>query len=120
MPPEITPLNADFSVAPQLQPEQLVDVAAAGFRSVINNRPDFEGGPAQPTNADIEGAALRAGLRYAYLPIVPSRVGEAEILAFGELVATLPKPILAFCKTGIRCAKLYEISAATDDGLMPR
>ena len=40
----------------------MAEAAAAGFRSVINNRPDFEGGPTQPTNASIEAAARAAGL----------------------------------------------------------
>ncbi|MEY4754867.1 MAG: hypothetical protein RJA44_2542, partial [Pseudomonadota bacterium] len=38
-------IAADISVSPQLEPAALAAVAAAGFRSVINNRPDFEGGP---------------------------------------------------------------------------
>jgi len=46
--------------------------AQAGFKSVINNRPDFEGGPDQPTNASIEAAAKAAGLRYAFLPVQPA------------------------------------------------
>ena len=45
----------------QLQPEDMAQVAAAGFRSVVNNRPDFEGGPDQPTSAAIEAAAVAAG-----------------------------------------------------------
>jgi hypothetical protein len=39
---------------------------------VINNRPDFEAGPDQPTNADIQAAATAAGLAYAYLPVAPA------------------------------------------------
>ena len=47
----------------------MAEAAAAGFKSVINNRPDFEGGPDQPTNAAIEAAARAAGLEYAFLPV---------------------------------------------------
>jgi len=46
-------LTNDVSVAPQLTPPAMAEAARAGFRSVINNRPDFEGGPQQPTNASI-------------------------------------------------------------------
>jgi uncharacterized protein (TIGR01244 family) len=52
-------------------------VADAGFKTVINNRPDFEGGPAQPTSAQMEAAAKAAGLSYAFLP-VQSAVADAR------------------------------------------
>ena len=49
----IKPLTENFAVAPQLGPDDMADVAAAGYKSVIINRPDFEGGPDQPTAADV-------------------------------------------------------------------
>ena len=55
-------LTADIAVAGQLDPAAMAEAAAAGFRSVVNNRPDFEGGPTQPTSASIEAAARAAGL----------------------------------------------------------
>jgi len=51
MPIAVQPLTADIAVAGQLSPESMAEAAAAGFRSVINNRPDFEAGPTQPTSA---------------------------------------------------------------------
>ena len=56
-----TPLSADVSAAPQLAPADLRDVAAAGFRSVVNNRPDHEA-PGQPAHTEIEAEARAAGL----------------------------------------------------------
>ena len=107
------PVSSDVSVAPQLGPEAMAEAAAAGFRSVINNRPDFEGGPDQPTSARIEAAARAAGLQYAWLPVAPNLQSDDEIARFGELLATMPKPILAFCRSGTRSGKLF--SAATAD-----
>jgi uncharacterized protein (TIGR01244 family) len=101
-------LDTDVSVAPQLAPEAMAEAAAAGFRSVINNRPDFEGGPTQPTNAAIEAAARAAGLEYAFLPVAGGFQSDAEIARFGELIAALPKPILAFCRSGARSGKLWQ------------
>ena len=43
----INSLTSDFAVAPQLGPDDMAAVAAAGFKSVIINRPDFEDGPNQ-------------------------------------------------------------------------
>ena len=110
MPLPVQRLTADIAVAPQLAPEAMVEAAAAGFRSVINNRPDFEGGPGQPTSASMEAAALAAGLDYAWLPVAPNVQTEDEIARFAQLLATMPKPILAFCRSGTRSGRL--VSAA--------
>lgn len=106
-------LDADFATSPQLTPEDLPAVAAAGFRSVINNRPDGEGGDTQPRSADIEAAARKAGLAYAHLPVVPSEINEEHVARYAELLAALPKPILGFCYTGGRATKLYKLATGT-------
>ncbi|MBY0233934.1 MAG: TIGR01244 family phosphatase, partial [Burkholderiaceae bacterium] len=58
----IQALTPELCVAPQLAPQAMQEAADAGFKSVINNRPDFEGGPDQPTSADMAQAAAAAGL----------------------------------------------------------
>ncbi len=103
----LRPLSPELSVAAQLDAEAMAWVAQQGFCSVINNRPDFEAGPDQPTSADIEAAATAAGLAYAYLPVAPAYQSPQEAARMAELVATLPKPILAFCRSGTRSGKLY-------------
>ena len=105
-------LSSDVAVAPQLGPEAMAEAAAAGFRSVINNRPDFEAGPGQPSSASVEAAARAAGLEYAWLPVAPSVQSADEIARFAELLATLPKPILAFCRSGARSSKLFGAATA--------
>ena len=105
--PAVQQLSADVCVAPQLDPAAMAWAAQAGFKSVINNRPDFEGGPDQPTSAAIEAAALAAGLRYAHLPVSPAVQTPEQIARFAELLAELPKPLLAFCRSGTRSGKLY-------------
>ena len=105
--PAVQALSADVSVAPQLDPAAMAWAAQAGFRSVINNRPDFEGGSGQPTHAAMLAAASAAGLNYAFLPVAPTVQTADEVAAFAALLADLPKPILAFCRSGTRSAKLY-------------
>jgi uncharacterized protein (TIGR01244 family) len=97
----------DVCVAGQLAPAAMAEVARAGFRSVVNNRPDFEYGPDQPTNAAIEAAARAAGLEYRFLPVGPAYQSPEEVAAFARLLNELPRPILAFCRSGARSAKLY-------------
>jgi len=94
-------------VAPQLQPTDMAELARLGFRSVINNRPDFEHGPDQPSSADIAQAAAAAGLTYRHLPVNGAYQSPEEIAAFAQLMAELPKPVLAFCRSGARSGRLY-------------
>ncbi len=106
----VLPLRAvapDICVAPQLRPDAMAEAARAGFRSVINNRPDFEHGPDQPTNAAIEAAAHAAGLEYRFLPVAGGYQSPAEVAAMAQLLKELPRPILAFCRSGSRSANLY-------------
>jgi len=111
--PVVQQLSADVCVAPQLDPSAMAWAAQAGFKSVINNRPDFEGGPDQPTSAAMEAAATAAGLRYAYLPVAPAVQTPDEIARFAKLLAELPKPVLAFCRSGTRSGKLYRAATGS-------
>ena len=94
------PVADDVCVAPQLQPEAMAEAARAGFRSVINNRPDFEEGPDQPTNASIEAAARTAGLEYRYLPVSGAYQSPEEIAAFAQLLAAAASPHLGVLPLG--------------------
>lgn len=96
----------DVWVAPQLTPESMAEAASAGFRSIINNRPDFEHGPDQPTHAQIEAAAQAAGLTYRFLPVDGGYQSPQEIAAFAGLLEELPRPVLAFCRSGARSTRL--------------
>jgi len=109
----IRQVATDVCVAPQLTPEAMAELARLGFRSVINNRPDFEEGPSQPTSAMVEAAARAAGLEYAYLPVQPAYQSPQEIAQFAQLLAQLPRPLVAFCRSGARSTRLYTAAAAS-------
>lgn len=109
----IRAVSPDVCVAAQLTPDAMAELARAGFRSVINNRPDFEHGPDQPTNAAIEAAARAAGLEYRFLPVSGGYQSPMEIAAFAALLGELPRPILAFCRSGARSARLFAAASAS-------
>lgn len=106
----ITCHNTAFGTAGQIDPTHLVDIAAQGYKSVINNRPDGEAGPSQPKNADIAAKAEALGLQYAYLPVVPGAMTPAEVQEMNRLLKTMPGPILAFCRSGARSTNLYQLA----------
>ena len=106
----ITCHNTAFGTAGQIEPTQLVEIAAQGYKSVINNRPDGEAGPSQPKNADIAAKAEALGLHYAFLPVAPGSMTPAEVQEMNRLLKTMPGPILAFCRSGARSTNLYHLA----------
>jgi sulfide:quinone oxidoreductase len=98
-------LTHDLSVASQLAPDDVSVAAAMGFKSILCNRPDGED-LSQNLFEEIRTAAKRLDIQTAYLPIKvsgPTQDNKAEVV---KLMATLPKPVLAYCKTGERSEAL--------------
>ena len=99
-------------VAPQLDADAMAELARLGFKSVINNRPDFEHDNQQPTSASVEAAATAAGLVYRHLPVDGGWQSPEQIAAFAQLLKELPAPVLAFCRSGARSTRLYQQALA--------
>jgi uncharacterized protein (TIGR01244 family) len=108
----LRPIADDICVAPQLGPAAMAEAARLGFRAVVNNRPDFEHGPDQPTNASIEAAARDAGLEYRFLPVAGGHQTPDEVAAFARLLDELPRPLLLFCRSGARSTRLHQLALA--------
>ncbi len=109
-----TQLNDEYAVTPQLRLEDVQAVSQAGFRTLLINRPDGEGGPQQPTSAEMIAAAENLGLKAVYLPIISGGPTEAEVEEFSVIIEELPKPVLAYCRSGNRSATIYAIAAARE------
>lgn len=103
---EMKQLTADLWICPQLQVSDLPTVAAKGFRSIINARPDDES-PDQPRSEQIRAAAEKAGIHYEHLPVTPNQITDADVSAFAKHLHELPRPVLGFCRTGMRCSMLW-------------
>lgn len=106
----IRPLNPAFAVTAQLSVADIAAVAAQGFATLINNRPDGEGGSNQPLSRDLEQAAKAAGLHYVYLPVVSGAITPEQALAMKQALANEPAPVLAFCRSGARSSQLYGLA----------
>ena len=106
-------LNDDLSVSAQLLPEDMPAVAAAGFKMVLNNRPDGEAAD-QPSSNEMAVAAEAAGLAYAHQPVVGTNIAETDIDGFDAIVSLAETPVLAFCRTGTRSTTLWALTQATE------
>jgi sulfide:quinone oxidoreductase len=108
---DIRKITDELSVAPQIRADEVSAIAAAGFRAVICNRPDGESSD-QPCCEDIEAAVKASGMAWRMQPVRSGGVTQADADAFGALMAELPKPVLAYCRSGTRCATLWCLSEA--------
>lgn len=104
-------IDGELSVAEQITTSDLAAIAAQGYRTVICNRPDGEGSD-QPLFREIEDEAKRLGLEALYLPIETGTVSDESAASFGEMLDTVKKPALAFCRTGTRSMTLWSLSRA--------
>jgi sulfide:quinone oxidoreductase len=108
-------VNDHISVSPQISVTDVAEIAAAGYRSIICNRPDDEEG-GQTDFAAIEAEARRLGLEICWQPVVSGHVSDEDGQEFGRIVAGLPGPVFAYCRSGTRCIVLWSLSQA---GLRP-
>jgi len=101
-------ITADFSVSPQITPEDIPAIAAAGFRTIMCNRPDDEE-PGQPDEAAVAEAARAAGLEMCAVPFSSASMTEADVAAFRAALDEMPMPMLAYCRTGTRCTMMWSL-----------
>ena len=98
-------LPGDVFVTGQLMPAQLEALAEQGVMTFINNRPDQEA-PLQPLSEELEQSAMGMSLDYFHIPMAgglkPGLI-EASINAYENA----PRPIVAFCASGMRSAALW-------------
>ncbi|MBU1357703.1 MAG: TIGR01244 family phosphatase [Gammaproteobacteria bacterium] len=109
---KIHPLTRELSVSPQIVRADLAELQARGFRSIVCHRPDGEG-PDQPGWREIADEAGRLGMTMQYQPVESGKVVDADAEIFSGLMQSLPKPVLAYCRTGTRSATLWALSQAT-------
>jgi|CXWL01.1.fsa_nt_gi sulfide:quinone oxidoreductase len=107
----VTKLDEKLSVTGQIVTGQismndLHEIAASGYKAIICNRPDFEGGAEQPTSEQLEELAKSLGIVFVYLPVEIGGISAEHGEKFKELVDVLPGPILAFCGSGKRATAL--------------
>jgi len=91
----------DYAVRGQIALSDLSGIAAAGYRTVINNRPDGEE-PGQPSSAQIAAEAARLGLTYHYIPVAKSGPTPADAQTLAAALKTAKGPALAYCRSGKR------------------
>jgi len=107
----IRKVDDSISVAPQIQPEDMAAIKAAGFVTVVNNRPDHEQ-EGQPDGDAIRAAAQAAGLAYTAIPIGHAGFSHPRVAAMVDVLEGAAGPVLAFCRSGTRSCNLWALARA--------
>jgi uncharacterized protein (TIGR01244 family) len=107
----IRTVNESISVAPQITVADVAGIAAAGFKTIVNNRPDDEE-PGQPSGAEIQAAAAAAGLGYVAIPVTHAGFSHPQLDAMAEALVAAGGPVLAYCRSGTRSCNLWALAAA--------
>lgn len=105
----LKPLTTDLSVTPQIQPAEIAELAARGFKSIIGNRPEGET-TEQPAWSSLAAQAERHDLAARQIAVTVGQIGAADVERFAHVLRELPKPIAAFCRTGTRAAMLWALA----------
>lgn len=103
-------VTPDFAVAHQLAAKDLAEVAATGFRTIINNRPDGEA-LGQPKGDEIRSASVALSLDYRALPF-SGPPPPATVAAMATLLEEVTPPVLAYCRTGSRSIMAWAMAQA--------
>lgn len=106
---DIRQVTEDYAVAGQLTADDVPAIAAAGFRTLICNRPDDEQ-PGQPPASEIEAAAKANGLEYRFIPVVSGQLTQQDVSEMAKALDEVPGPILAYCRSGARSTNLYMLA----------
>ncbi len=108
---ELRTLTDELAVAGELTVDDIPAIAAQGVKGMVCNRPDGEA-PGQTPYGAIEKAAAEHGIMIVYQPVSPAAISDSDAATFGQIVSDLPKPALAYCRSGTRCAVLWGMSQA--------
>lgn len=106
-------LTPKLSVTPQIEPEEVAAIAAAGFGTIICNRPDSEV-PLELRADRIAQAAAEAGLEFVVNPVVHTSMTPEIVARQREAIESASAPVLAYCQSGTRSTVLWLLGAAAE------
>jgi uncharacterized protein (TIGR01244 family) len=104
---DIRPIDDEYSVSGQISVEDLDQIKALGFKSLVCHRPDDES-PDQTPFSVIEARAKELGLEIAHVPVGPMGVTEEAVAGMVDALDEFPRPMLGYCRSGARSTAIYQ------------
>jgi uncharacterized protein (TIGR01244 family) len=112
---DIRPITPTYAVSPQIALTDLAAIKAAGYRTVIDNRPDGEI-PDHLHTAAMRQAAESLGLTFVANPVIGGAMTAQNVTAQQAAIAAADGPVFAYCASGNRSSVVWALSMA---GQMP-
>lgn len=112
---DIRQITADYSVSPQIALEDIPAIKEAGFKAIINNRPDAEI-PAELGSDAMKATVEAAGMVYVENPVTHQALNMEMVRIQLDTIATTGGPVLAYCASGTRSSIVWSLGQA---GKMP-
>ncbi len=98
-----------FFASPQISASDIAEAKALGVTTIVNNRPDGED-PGEAQGAEIEAAAIAAGLHYVAIPVTHAGFSGPQVAAMAHALETADGPVLAYCRSGTRSTLLWALA----------
>ena len=108
---EIRRITPAYAVSPQIAVSDIPAIAAAGFTTILCNRPDAEVPPALQAAA-IQAAAEAAGLQFVLNPVTHQTLDATRVGAQSAALAAADGPVLAYCASGTRSSIVWSLGQA--------
>lgn len=115
---DIRALTPTYAVSPQIELADLPAIKAAGYTTVIDNRPDGEIPPHLHT-PHMKAAAEALGLNFVANPVIGGALTMENVRQQSKVMAEATGPVFAYCASGNRCSVVWALMNAgqrsTDD-----
>lgn len=108
-------IDETISVSAQIDPADVTEIARAGFRAIVNNRPDDEE-PNQPSGEAIRAVAQTLGLSYHAIPVTHAGFSAPQVEAMRAAIEGAGGPVFAYCRSGTRSTNLWALAQASRGG----
>jgi uncharacterized protein (TIGR01244 family) len=106
----ISHVTGNYSVSPQIFPDEVAALAADGFVTVICNRPDNED-PGQPSAAEIAAECAKVGIAFHHIPISGMPIADELVQEQRRLIDESDSPVIGYCRSGQRSFVIWQASA---------
>lgn len=112
---DIRQITPDYYVSPQIDPQDMDAMRAAGITHILCNRPDSEVPPSHQAAA-LRSAAEAAGIGFAHQPLTHQTMVPDVIASNHALGVKAGGKVLAYCASGTRSCIAWALAQA---GQMP-
>ncbi len=107
----IKKIDSQFYVSEQIDSGDLQDISNAGIKTIICNRPDGEASD-QMSHQELQRELEKYGIQLIYLPVSKGMIQDEQVLDFKKAYQESTRPILAYCRSGMRSSSLWALANA--------